>query len=227
MDIVLDKLTNVELSESQYHQDLWVLHTLNYKRNGFFVDVGAAHYQKLSNTYYLEKEFGWNGICIEGNGFFFEELVTNRSAKCVQAYVSTDTELTRICHSKKTPGDAKDHGFGDFLEDHNTGLTPSMGYSIITPKLLMDILIANNAPSVIDYLSIDIEGADFPVLQTIDFDRYTFMTITIEDNIPSYTFPIIRFLNSRGYTFSGKIGNIDLAFVYDVNLHKMIKGGTS
>lgn len=207
-------LPNMYLSQSQYHQDFWVLKTLNYKRNGFFVDVGAAHWQKLSNTYYLEKEFGWNGICIEGNTPFYNDLVKNRKATCVNKYVSTHTNLTHINISPRTPDDPLDKGFGDFLDEYNTGITPSIQRNEVRPELLMNILDQNNAPPLIDYLSIDIEGADFPVLRTVDFDKYNFRTITIEDNIPSLTWEIINFLLSKGYDLAGKICGLDLAFVY-------------
>jgi len=212
------ELKNVEISESQCGQDLWVLRTLNYKKNGFFVDVGAAHYQKLNNTYYLEKEFEWDGICIEGNILFFDELMKNRKCKCINKYVSTDTNLTKVHHATTTPGDERDHGFGDFLQDYNTGITETIGYSLVKPALLMEILDECNAPQIIDYLSIDIEGADFPVLKTIDFNKHIFRTITIEDNTPAYTASIIHFLNNHGYVCIGKIAQTDLAFT-----HKEIK----
>jgi len=59
---------------SQLNQDLWVLDTLKHKRNGIFVDVGAFDGINLSNTYLLEKEHGWNGICIEANSESFKKL---------------------------------------------------------------------------------------------------------------------------------------------------------
>ena len=207
---------NLHLSESQYQQDLWVLETLKYKRDGFFLDVGAAHYKKLSNTHYLEKEFGWDGICIEGNGNFFQTLIDNRSCTCINSYVSTNTNPTFINKSKTTPGDDKDFGFGDFIDDFNTGITPSMAKGRIIPRLIMDILDDCGTPSIIDYMSIDIEGADFPVMKTIDFDKYQFRTITIEDNIPAYSQAIVDFLTERGYKCLGRIKNLDLAFIKEI-----------
>ena len=45
---------------SQLEQDLNVLKYLDHKRNGYFLEVGAANGINLSNTYLLEKKYGWN-----------------------------------------------------------------------------------------------------------------------------------------------------------------------
>src|SRR5450631_2035857 len=46
-------------SKSQLRQDLFVLTMLDFKRNGYFVEFGATNGSDLSNTYLLEKSFGW------------------------------------------------------------------------------------------------------------------------------------------------------------------------
>ena len=51
-------------SYSQLKQDLNVLKYLNHKKNGYFVQVGAADGINLSNTYLIRKKYDWTGICI-------------------------------------------------------------------------------------------------------------------------------------------------------------------
>ena len=48
------------------------------KKNGFFIDIGAHDGISLSNTYLLEQEYGWKGICIEPNPSVFKKLCKNR-----------------------------------------------------------------------------------------------------------------------------------------------------
>lgn len=49
----------------QAFQDLFVLHMLNYKTNGFFLEIGSNHPIQINNTYKLEKEYNWRGILVE------------------------------------------------------------------------------------------------------------------------------------------------------------------
>jgi len=46
----------------------------------------------------------------------------------------------------------------------------------------MDLLKKHNSPKVIDYISIDTEGSEWEIIKNFDFDKYTFLTITIEHN---------------------------------------------
>jgi hypothetical protein len=50
---------------SQAHQDMFVLTMLDGKRNGTFLEIGAFDAKFISNTFLLEREFGWNGISID------------------------------------------------------------------------------------------------------------------------------------------------------------------
>lgn len=52
-------------SYSQIDQDIFVLETLKEKRNGVFVDIGCSEPTYISNTYALEKDYGWSGIAID------------------------------------------------------------------------------------------------------------------------------------------------------------------
>ena len=56
-----------EISEnfSQAYQDMFVLSMLDGKRNGYYLEIGAFDGISLSNTYLLEKNFGWGGVSID------------------------------------------------------------------------------------------------------------------------------------------------------------------
>ena len=49
----------------QLKQDLECLEYFKNKKDGFFVDIGAGNGKDLSNTYLLEKNYNWKGICVE------------------------------------------------------------------------------------------------------------------------------------------------------------------
>ena len=62
---LLKTLQSFRDSKSQLRQDLFVLSETNFKRNGYFVEFGAASGFQLSNTYLLEQNFSWSGILAE------------------------------------------------------------------------------------------------------------------------------------------------------------------
>lgn len=76
---------------SQAMQDAFVAFCRDKKRDGTYVDLGAGHYSRGSNTFRLEVEFGWSGIAAEkdvelaaeflskrtGNNFFYDALDQN------------------------------------------------------------------------------------------------------------------------------------------------------
>ena len=58
--------------------DKWIVDLTNAKTNGYFVEAGAAGGITSSNTYVLEKQLHWQGICVEPLKFFYDILIKNR-----------------------------------------------------------------------------------------------------------------------------------------------------
>ena len=74
----------VKKSYAQAGQDLFVLTALNGKRKGIYLEIGAAWPQFNSNTYLLEKEFGWSGLSIESDKKFVNMFnSSDRVNKCI------------------------------------------------------------------------------------------------------------------------------------------------
>ena len=69
----------IRTSKSQLGQDFFVLCHTGFKTNGYFVEFGATNGIDLSNSYVLEKEFGWDGIVAEPAFRWHPELKKNRS----------------------------------------------------------------------------------------------------------------------------------------------------
>ena len=89
---------------AQKGQDYRVAQILGGARKGFFVDLAANQPVTLSNTRTLERDFGWQGLCIDGNSGLVPELAMRRKCSVVQAIVSDtpDTPVTfrRFVHAK-------------------------------------------------------------------------------------------------------------------------------
>jgi hypothetical protein len=71
-------------------------------------------------------------------------------------------------------------------------------YSVKTVSLY-DLLERNNAPKQIDFLSIDTEGSEFDILNSFNFEKYSFRIITCEHNYSKQRKEIRKLLESNGY----------------------------
>jgi hypothetical protein len=70
---------------SQAGQDDFVIKTLEGKKSGVYVEIGAYHSIDISNTYMLEKDYGWTGVSFEIDPYRVEEFNSNRTNKCYLA----------------------------------------------------------------------------------------------------------------------------------------------
>ena len=184
---------------SQAAQDKAVKAIFDGKRDGYFVDLAANHPIAKSNTRTLERDFGWRGLCIDGNEEFLMLLLKRRSCQVVGAIVSSDADAYvdyRRWTGKGGSGSAGtwQHalsgivGFDNKLnvtEDMNAkhvqGSHKGSGVNYRDVKSastrLEDILRKHNAPSTIEYLSLDVEGAEEMVMRSFPFQNYIFHTV--------------------------------------------------
>ncbi len=191
-----DCLKNLSRSKSQLKQDLFALSELNFKKNGFFVEFGSYDGLIGSNSYLLEKFFNWNGILAEPSISCHQKLKENRSViietKCV--WKSSDNEILF-----NEPFSYKQMATIDSFSDKNQKFyKEGKRYKVKTISLL-DLLDINNAPKVIDYLSIDTEGSEYDILNAFDFEKYKFRVITCEHNFTPMREQIYNLLINKGY----------------------------
>lgn len=164
-------------------QDLWVLEMLNNKTNGIFVDLGAGDGITFSNTYLLEKEYNWNGICVESYPDRYDELITNR--------VSFKKNIV-INHYK---------GYCNIDDDGR--ITESSG-TTVECDTFDNIITEFELGNEIDYISINIGSSELDILKTIDFTKYDIKLITVQHNVYSndltfYKWRIYDVLNNEGF----------------------------
>jgi len=184
-------------SKSQLKQDLFVLSELGFKRNGYFVEFGATNGVDLSNTYLLEKKFGWLGIVAEPLKSKYAELIRNRSChiedKCVW---KSSGELLKFL-------EANDQDLSTIFEYQDKDLhhesRKNGQISDVETISLTDLLEKYNAPRLIDYLSIDTEGSEFEILSNFNFEKYEFRVITVEHNYTNQREAIYTLLTNFGY----------------------------
>jgi len=187
------------LSKAQLFQDLWVLHELGDKREGWFVEFGACDGLFLSNTVLLETHYGWKGILAEPNPIFHSALLANRN--CAIDFRCVSERSGEKINFRCTPNPEYSTISELSMRDAH-GLTHrSDGFKDVSVSTvsLNDLLSDHNAPSVIDFMSLDTEGSELSILQGLDFDRYSFCVVTVEHNYTKSREEIAALLERNGY----------------------------
>jgi hypothetical protein len=204
-------------SYSQFGQDRFVVDVLlSGKRGGYFVEAGAGDGIWISNTLLLEKEFGWSGLLIEPTSAF-ERLKKNRP-HCI-----CENACLAARHLIVTMVEIYDHGQARINQTF-AGQNLLLSRSLDTPPLdlsdlnsewgmarshyrketatLAELLRAHSAPHTIDYLSLDVEGSEYEVLQLFPFEEYRFRCLGVERPPPE----LHTLLVQHGYEFKENVG---------------------
>jgi FkbM family methyltransferase len=184
------RLFNLQRSYGQFQQDLWVALAVGRgKRNGYYVDVGSADGEENSNTYLLD-QMGWKGICIDP----FPRNMQRRTCQVFeQPAFGESGKKVRF----RAAGDLG--GIESDLGAHKTQASEAPLVEFTTATL-DEFLGKGKAPHWIDYMNIDVEGAEFDVLSGLSLDRYEVGAFTIEHNYEvEKRERIHRLLEAKGY----------------------------
>lgn len=204
--IYLYYITHSRKFLSQFGQDAWVFNEVfNGKRNGYFIEIGSADGITINNTFLLEHKYKWEGICVEANPQSFEALKKVRKAICLNICIDNKEGTVKFVQDGLTSGIVDDDT--DNIDNDKLLKTNIV---VLQTKTLENILRSNNAPKVIDYLSIDIEGAEERALSNFPFDEFRFNCITIER--PSTKLREVLAFN--GYLIIKDIPNIDAFYLH-------------
>ena len=164
----------------QLGQDLFALNASGFRRGGFFVEIGAAGGVDLSNTYLLERSFGWDGILVEPARSWHESLSQHRRCaidhRCVWPSSGEHVEFAEAPEGEYST--VVTYADQDMHAPRRAG---AQTYRVETIAL-QDLLKEHSAPSKIDYLSIDTEGSEFEIIRDFDLGSWRFGAITIEHN---------------------------------------------
>lgn len=159
---------------SQVGQDRTVMDIFHGKRGGFYVDLASNHAVNLSNTLRLDVELGWSGICIEPNPQYHQEYAARRSCTLVSAAVGQEDDKEVVFHLQGAFGSIE--GF-DRKPGGSNGQPKATKFRTVSLWTLFEKL---NVPSVVDYFSLDIEGAELYTMEKFPFHKYTFLVMTVE-----------------------------------------------
>jgi len=159
-----------QVGGSEFVDDL-----LNQRRNGFFVECGAYTGEQLSDTLFFEAKRNWTGILIEAHPDYHREILRkNRRAMVLRACLS----------ASRRPGLQKfklvDWGSGVSALNKNwkamVKRVPETDVQCFSLNSIMAAIGVNH----IDFMVLDVEGSELPVLQTIDWTKLSIDVFSIE-----------------------------------------------
>ncbi len=198
-------------SYSQEGEDMILRRIFEKQQIGFYVDVGAHHPMRFSNTYFFYKK-GWKGINVDA---------MPDSMKAFNKFRPRDINIEKPISDKKQIltyyafNEPALNGFSKELSEERA--TADNNYHFIFEKDIetstLEEILDKNLPvnQKIDFLSIDVEGLDFMVLKSNNFEKYKPKVILIEilgsslDEIENNEISI--FLKKYGYKIYAKAVN--------------------
>lgn len=197
-------------SYSQEGEDMVLRRLFEKKTNGFYVDVGAHHPKRFSNTFIFYK-CGWNGINIDA---------MPGSMKAFNKQRPRDINLEiPIAKERKvlTYFQFDEPALNSFDEKLSLLRQNSTSYKIVSKQEIetypLSEILAKNLPlnQKIDFLSIDVEGLDLEVLQSNNWLKFRPKVILVEILQSSLSQisddPIYQFLIEQNYHLYAKTVN--------------------
>ena len=174
-------MTQCGLSHSQAMQDVWALFELAEKRNGYFVEFGAANGIDLSNTYLLAERYGWRGALAEAHPMFVSQLRVNRSHDYIsdRAVWSASGETLDFAMTRVPVLSVLINVNPPRLDRRKALRHTKIKVETIS---LNDLLTEAGAPADIDFVSVDVEGGELQVMEKFDFGKWRVKLFTIELN---------------------------------------------
>ncbi len=195
---------------SQEGEDIILQRIFFGKLRGFYVDVGAHHPRRFSNTYVFYRR-GWNGINIEPNPNIIKlfRKERKRDINLQLGINSRENVLTYYLFD--------DPALNTFDADLAAQRKATTSYRVVETKQIpvqrLDVILKNHLPpgTEIDFLSIDVEGLDMAVLQSNDWDVYRPTCVLVESIGTSVeqamAGEIFKFMHSQNYELYAKAYN--------------------
>ncbi|MDF1757553.1 MAG: FkbM family methyltransferase [Legionellaceae bacterium] len=197
-------LSKYHQSKAQLFQDIFVLFILNQKLGGTFLEFGATDGVELSNSFMLEKHYGWRGVLAEPSPQWHKKLKSNRPKTqiikdCI--YSETDKILDFFISDIGVLSTLAEFKESDKLSmTSNSNARNKSGYNVkVSTVSLNDVFVNYFNSQPIDYMSVDTEGSELVILDSFDFHRFGPKVLTVEHNFSDNESKLDKLLEQNNY----------------------------
>lgn len=212
-------------SYAQYQEDLFLVEFFKGKTHGFYIDIGANNGVDLSNTFLLENEYDWAGVLVEPIPSIFEQMKTARINNRTKSVA-----LNCAVHPNHNLSHVKFYCQTIFHELSSYKYEPMHAQRIAAEQqarpenevneILVDTIhidhlfyhIPGNEVDRVDFLSIDTEGTELEILQSLNWELNQPKTILVENNYHDRA--LHEFIISKRYRLHPEVfGNINFFYI--------------
>ncbi|HIF92574.1 MAG: FkbM family methyltransferase [Myxococcales bacterium] len=170
-----DFLKSNEKLYSQFNEELIVRHFFKDRRDGVFLDVGCAYPIRLSTTYFLEKHLDWSGIAIDAFDYYRKAWTKERKRSNFLNYAVGDQDGETITFHV-----AGEPSLSSVNEEQAEKWGGPESVALKVETITLTKALEDHADAPLDFLSIDIEGAELAALSGFDIDRFRPKLVCIE-----------------------------------------------
>ena len=189
-------------SYSQFGQDRLIADLLNHRKGGTFLDIGAFDGETYSNSLLFERHYGWQGICVEPLPEAFDNLKKIR--KCISVNAAAGEAIGKLQFEALS-------GYGAMLSGATSSRPAAHGARISNEQqshgferrmIEVDVvraadLLRQHGMQTVDFVSIDVEGAELKCLKGLLDPDIVVRTLSIENNYGDAE--VVNYLAERGY----------------------------
>jgi FkbM family methyltransferase len=167
------------------------------RRGGVFLDVGANHYQKASNTYYLETALDWSGVAVDALPEFAADYAAHRPKTRFVAMFASDESKGHVQFF------VPDNHLVASGNQEFTRRFGAAGKAIEVPTTTLNDVLQQAGIAKLDFMSMDIELAEPKALAGLDIERFKPALVCIEAH-PEVRQQILAYFARHGYVVVGK-----------------------
>ena len=192
---------------SQAGQDHWLEeHVFKGKRGGTFVEIGAYDGVSGSNCLFFELARGWGGVMVEPSPSLMARARDARRVPGVECAIGPEEGEAEFLHVLQgyTMMSGLNAHFDDHLREVVRGREDHREELLTVPVRRLDSLLDEYGLTAIDYISLDVEGAEVAILETFPHDRYDIAVWSVENNTGTPEIP--HLMAAAGYRLVAHIG---------------------
>ena len=200
--------------------------------SGTYLEIGGLDGFRFSNSYLYNKGLGWTGVLVEASPRNYEELIKNRPNEIANVHAGVcekEMDLHWVESRVSAVGGFQEFAAPSFQKRYWSE-EEIRNAQIVKCETLENILLDNVGPGFyFDFFSLDVEGAEYSVLQSMNFNLVGFGVIFVEADVhnPTKNMAVRELLESNGYMYledekgSSWFVNKDFWIIYKELIHEI------